>query len=84
MNTTLDEIINRLIHITDLSLVSIFFKAFAVLLSILYLLYTIIAHRQTKLMIRTLETKRQGVILLISTIQMFAALVLVILAFVFV
>ncbi|MEN9327478.1 MAG: hypothetical protein RI947_286 [Candidatus Parcubacteria bacterium] len=84
MNTTIEEIINRLIHIGDMNLTSLFFKAFAVLLSILYLLYTIIAHRQTKLMIRTLHTNNHGVILLISTIQIFVALAVVALAFLFV
>lgn len=84
MNEILDTLINRAIHLSDLSLISLFFKAFAVLLSILYLLYTIIAHRQTRLMTHTLETKSQGFILLVSTIQIFAALALVALAFFFV
>ena len=84
MNIDINTILNNFLHISDSSLVSLFFKAFALLLSFLYLIYTIIAQRQTRLMLRTLESKSHGFILLISTIQIFVALALVALAFVFV
>lgn len=77
-------IIDNLIHLSDRNLISLFFKAFAVILSFLYLIYTIIAQRQTKLMIRTLASPRQGLILFISTLQVFVAIALVIMALLFV
>lgn len=68
--------------ITTGNLFSLFFKAFAVVLSIIYLVYAIVVLRQTQIMLRTLIVKTgAGIILAISLIQIVVALLLLLLAF---
>ena len=63
------------------NLFNFFFKAFAITLSLLYLIYTIVIFRQVQIMTRTLITRGNGVIILISFIQILLAVLLIILSF---
>lgn len=63
------------------ALFNLFFKAFAIILSFIYLIYAVVIFRQTQIMLRTLIPKNHGVILLISFIQIILAVLLIILAF---
>lgn len=56
------------------------FKSFAVLGSIMYLVYAIIIIRQTTVMLRALEESHGGFIKAVSWLQLFVAIVLIILA----
>ena len=63
------------------NLFSFFFKAFAITLSFIYLIYVVVIYRQTQIMLRTLIVKNSQIILAISFIQIIAAILLIILAF---
>ncbi len=63
------------------NLFSLFFKAFAITLSFIYLIYTIVIYRQTQIMLRTLIVKNNQIILAISFIQIIIAILLILLAF---
>jgi len=63
------------------TLFNFFFKAFAITLSFIYLIYAVVIFRQTQIMLRTLIFKNNGVISLISFIQIILAVLLIILAF---
>lgn len=63
------------------NLFNFFFKAFAVTLSFIYLIYAVVIFRQTQIMTRTLIVKGSGVIVLISFIQILLAVLLIILSF---
>lgn len=57
-----------------------FFKAFAIVLSILFVGYSVIFYRQTQLMTRTLQVKRTAAFLTISLIQLAISVILLMLA----
>ena len=63
------------------NLFSLFFKAFAITLSFIYLIYAIVIYRQTQIMLRTLIVKNNQIILAISFIQIIIAMLLIFLAF---
>lgn len=66
--------------INDGTLFGFFFKAFAVVLSFIYLVFAIVLLRQTKVMLKTLEVGNNWIIVLISTIQVVIAIILVLLS----
>ncbi|KKP29279.1 MAG: hypothetical protein UR15_C0018G0005 [Parcubacteria group bacterium GW2011_GWA2_31_28] len=59
---------------------SLFFKAFAILFSILYLLYAIVISKQTQVMNHTLSVKNNNIITFISSLHITIGLILVLLA----
>ena len=63
------------------NLFNFFFKSFAIVLSIIYLIYTIVIFRQTQVMLKTVTVNNGGIILLISFIQILLAILLIVLAF---
>lgn len=63
------------------SIFDFLFKLFAVVLSILYLIYAIILVRQTGLMIRAIEETGGGVVRFISFLHVILAVVLIVLSF---
>ncbi len=63
------------------NLFSLFFKAFAITLSFIYLIYAIVIYRQTQIMLRTLIVKNNQIILIGSFIQIIIAILLILLAF---
>ncbi len=65
---------------SDRALFDFFFKAFAIVLSILFVGYSVIFYRQTQLMTRTLQVKRTAALLTISLIQLAISAILLILA----
>lgn len=75
---------NLFVSFTDENIVRFFFKAFSIVFSLMYLLYAIVIYKQTQVMIRTVETKSNGIILSLSLVQLFLGIVLLIFAFFFV
>jgi len=53
-----------------------FFKAFAIVFTSMYLLFGIVIYKQTQIMIKTVESPKSALMLLISLIQIGAAVVL--------
>lgn len=72
--------LQNLSFLSGQTIIAITFKAFAIVFSLLYLLYAIIIAKQTEVMNRTLEVKNNHIFFLISTTQIFAGIVLIILA----
>lgn len=73
--------INQLLTIlTGDSLLKLFVKSFAILFSFLFVIYSIVLLRQTKQMVHTLQVRKSYIFVLISTIQLLASLVLLLLA----
>lgn len=73
--------IDALPPITSQLLFNLFFKAFAVLSSLMYVVYAIVVLRQTQVMNRTLNTAYGTVYIFISIVQVILALFLVVLSF---
>ena len=67
--------------ITSQLLFELFFKAFAVLSSFMFLVYAIVVLRQTQVMNRTLITLYGTVYIFISIVQIILALFLIVLSF---
>lgn len=57
------------------------FKAFAITLSFIYLIYALVIFRQTQIMLRTLIIGSSGIILIVSFFQIILALLLIIFSF---
>ncbi|OGK24483.1 hypothetical protein A2954_07620 [Candidatus Roizmanbacteria bacterium RIFCSPLOWO2_01_FULL_37_12] len=55
---------------------TLFFKVFSVVFSLLYLIYALVIYKQTQVMIRTLESQENSLILLISLIQIIIGIAL--------
>ncbi len=68
--------------ITGERVIRVFFKLFAIVLSFLYLLYTIISIRQIKVMNRTLETQGDTTLSRIAFGQFIGAIIMVFIALV--
>lgn len=66
---------------TDLNILNFFFKAFAVVFSLMYVLYSVVILKQTQIMIKTIESDSSSFILLISIVQLFVALLLLLFSF---
>ena len=64
----------------DIDIIYLFFKAFAVLLAFLYLIYALVILKQTQVMNRSLNENGNGFITLVSFVQLIVGLILVILA----
>lgn len=63
------------------SLFNFFFTAFAVVLTLLYLIYAIVIYSQTRIMLKTLIVDRGQIFRFISLFQIFVAVLLLLLAF---
>lgn len=73
----MEELLNVLVSPSGSDFFYLFLKAFAVLFSVLYLVYAIVITRQTQTMNKTFATKLSGLIFFISFFQIFAALALI-------
>lgn len=62
--------------ISGQNIFSFFFKAFAVVFALLYIIYALVIFKQTQVMTKTLETEGNTFILLISLIQIGVGIVL--------
>lgn len=62
--------------ITTGDIFDLFFKTFAVVFSLLYIIYALVIYKQTQVMTKTLETEGKTFILLISLIQIGIGIVL--------
>lgn len=77
----MDGIINIFqFPISDTEIIFFFFKAFSVVFTFLFLLYSIILARQTSILRDTLSTPNNGVIVLISQVQLIISVVLLLYA----
>lgn len=65
---------------TDLGVTNFIIKAFCVVFSVLYCIYTLIISRQTKIMSKTIKSNNSHFVLAISTLQVFISLILIILS----
>lgn len=79
---TLSNIFSSLF--TGGDIISIFFKLFAVVFGFLYLLYAFIFYRQIKIMNSAVRTESSPLLELISLVQLFAAIILLLLAVLFI
>lgn len=66
---------------TNRAVFDLLFKLFSIVISILYLIYTLIVLRQSRLMLRAIEETGGGIIRLISFVQVLLAIFLIILSF---
>lgn len=66
------------------NLLSLFFKCFAYVFSVIYLLFAIVIYKQTQVMNKTLTTGLGNLIVYISSLQIMLALVIILLAVIFV
>lgn len=71
-------------NISSASIFELFFKAFAVLFSVSYLVYAIVITRQTQELNKTFTTKNAPILLFISGIQIILGLVLVLATLIFI
>lgn len=69
---------------TGQTILFVFFKLFALVLSILYTLYAIVFYRQMDTMNKTLQTQTAPVLRFFGLLQIGAALILILLAIVFI
>lgn len=76
----LDNLEQFLSSITGNDLISWFFKAFAILLSFMFLLYSIMVYRQTQVMNKTVTRQSGPLLLAISGFQLILAILLIYLA----
>ncbi len=73
--------INQIVeNLRNLDIVYLFFKAFAVLLSFLYLIYAIVILKQVQTMNATVRGSISSLISIVSFVQLIVGLLLVILA----
>ena len=76
----LNNIGDIIVTITGNDILGWFFKAFAVLLSFMYLLYAFIVYRQTQVMNKTITRRSGPLLLFISFLQILFGTALVILS----
>ncbi len=56
------------------------FKTFAIIFSVFYLFYALVIRKQTQIMNKTLQVENNGIFSVISSLQITAALILIIFA----
>lgn len=66
--------------LTGIGVTNFFVKAFCVVFSILYCVYSLIILRQTKIMSKTISSNNSQLVIAISRFQVFASLILIILS----
>ncbi len=67
-----------LMSITTDDLIAVFFKSFAILFSIMYLLYAVIITRQTQVMNKTVNNRNYPLFLLVGFMQIVFAGILIV------
>ncbi len=60
--------------------ITITFKSFAIIFSVFYLFYALVIRKQTQVMNRTLQVENNGIFSIVSSLQITAALILILLA----
>jgi len=73
----MDAIIELLTHPNGEGFFYLFFKAFAVLFSVSYVVYAIVITRQTQTMNETFETKSSWFLMTVSVLQIVFGLILI-------
>lgn len=74
----MDAIIGLLTHPTGEGFFYLFFKAFAVLFSVSYLVYAIVITRQTQAMNETFKTKSSWLLMTVSVLQIIFGLIVIV------
>jgi len=64
-------------------IIDIFFKISAIVVAVIFLLFSIVVSKQVNIMTKTLEDKFNWLVILISSLQITAALILLIFAIFF-
>jgi len=73
--------INNLFNLFgSLSLLNVFFKSFAIVLSGLYLLVSFVIFQKTQVLLKAVRVRNDGIILLISFVQQILAGILLLIA----
>lgn len=67
-----------LIVLNSKNLIEITFKILVIFFSVFYLLYAIVLFKQAEVMTKTLETKGKEIFIIISLIQIFAGIIILI------
>lgn len=76
-NMDLNQIINSFINFDP---VSALFKLFALVFGVLYVIYTFVVYRQTKILVHTLSGRNNTIIVTISFFQIILAIIVFLLA----
>ncbi len=66
--------------LTGIGFTNFFVKAFSVVFSILYLIYSLVILKQIKIMVRSISLTNSPFVVLISRLQVFISLILIILS----
>lgn len=69
----MDQILN---FFNNQNIISLFFKAFAICFSLIYLFFAIVILKQTQVMSQTVQSKTSSLIFFISLIQLFIGIAL--------
>lgn len=67
--------INNLFN--DAGIILFFYKAFAIIFSLIYFLYAIIVRKQTSIMNNTVKENSGSIILFISSVQLLLSIILI-------
>ncbi|OGK37890.1 hypothetical protein A3F03_01600 [Candidatus Roizmanbacteria bacterium RIFCSPHIGHO2_12_FULL_41_11] len=73
----MNEIINLIPSLSDLNIITFFFKAFAVLFAFIYLVFAIAVTRQTQVMLKTVTNNHSRLLMIISSLQIIFAVILI-------
>jgi hypothetical protein len=68
---------------SSVNIINFFFKAGAIVLALIYCLYAFIVSKNVKIMVRTLEDNFNYLVILITSLQLAAGLILLIFAIFF-
>lgn len=72
------------VQFTGQNIINFFFKAFAILFSIIFLFYAVVIYKQTQVMVKTINTTNNSLILTISLLQIIFGLILLALSLLFI
>lgn len=68
------DVANLMTTFSGLGFINLFFKAFAILFSLMFIIYAIVISKQTQVMSRTLKDNNAGLFGFVSFIQILVAL----------
>lgn len=68
------------VSITDADIAFFFFKAFSIVFALLFFIYSVILARQTGVLKDTLSTENNGIIMVVSQVQLIASVLILLYA----
>ena len=66
----------NLIIFNNKEIIFLFFKAFSLIFSFLYFLFSLVAFQQTRAMIKTVEVEKSKILIFLSLFQLFLSIIL--------